>query len=357
MGPLPPSCPGPDGPSGGIRTRAPRAPRAGRNPDHPIPAGRARTDRRHGWRTWVGAVLAGALAAGAADCAAARNGFDLSRTSVPPEAIVAGGPPRDGIPSIDRPRFVPAAQARFLAPADRILGLTHHGEARAYPVRILNWHEIVNDTVGGEPVVITYCPLCGTGIAFRATVNGRRRTFGVSGLLYNSDVLLYDRETDSLWAQVSGRAISGPSLGTRLQMLVVHTTTWADWRRRHPDTRVLSTRTGFRRDYGRDPYAGYATDGRPWFPVRHSDPRLAPKTVVLGVVLRGHAKAYPFPELARSARSLSDTVGGRTVTVRFDATHRTARIFDAAGRELAGITGYWFAWYAFHPDTAVYRAP
>jgi hypothetical protein len=130
------------------------------------------------------------------------NGFILDEPLIPAGAIEKGGPPRDGIPSIDSPLFVAASEASFLDPEDRVLGITQGGKSKAYPVKILNWHEIVNDWLNQQPVVVTYCPLCGSGIAFSAMVGGRRLSFGVSGLLYNSDVLLYDRQTGSLWSQI-----------------------------------------------------------------------------------------------------------------------------------------------------------
>ncbi|WP_373509099.1 DUF3179 domain-containing (seleno)protein [Thiocapsa sp.] len=145
----------------------------------------------------------------------AGNAFDLSGGLAPPDEIHVGGPPRDGIPALTDPAFVPAAQADFLAPDDRILGLTPGGEARAYPIAILNRHEIVNDGIGGRAVAVTYCPLCGTGVAFDALHTGRRVEFGVSGLLYNSDVLLYDRQTESLWSQIAKQAVTGPMKGQR----------------------------------------------------------------------------------------------------------------------------------------------
>jgi hypothetical protein len=153
------------------------------------------------------------------------NGFDVSGALIPVGAIERGGPPRDGIPAIDRPQFVSAARAGLRAD-DRILGLAFNGVTRAYPVRILNWHEVVNDRFGEVPVAITYCPLCGTGVAFDARLGERVLDFGVSGLLYNSDVLLYDRGTQSLWSQSMQLAVTGPLKGTRLQALSLEHTSW-----------------------------------------------------------------------------------------------------------------------------------
>ncbi len=293
------------------------------------------------------------LALGTAE-AQVLNGFDLKGASVPAERILAGGPPRDGIPAIDRPRFVSAPAAR-LGPEDRVLGVAVNGVAKAYPIRILNWHEIVNDRFASEAVVVTYCPLCGSGIAFRASVRGRPASFGVSGLLYNSDVLLYDRETDSLWSQIGREAISGPRKGERLTALPTSNTTWVEWRTRHPDTQVLSEDTGFRRDYGRDPYAGYESSAALYFDVAATSQRYHPKELVVGVESGGRYKAYPFSELAKAPVPLRDTVGGEVIEVRFDRTHRTAMVRDAEGSERFSLVTYWFAWYAFHPETEVYQ--
>ena len=312
------------------------------------------------------------LAAAASACGwvAARaepvlNGFDLAGASVPAKAIERGGPPKDGIPAIDRPRFVGAAAAG-LSDNDRVLGIAHEGIARAYPVRILNWHEVVNDRIGSRAVVVTYCPLCGTGMSFEqppATADdlgAGRSGFGVSGLLYNSDVLLYDRATQSLWSQILSRAISGPLKGTALAPVPMTHTSWADWRGRHPTSLVLSTDTGFERDYTRDPYAGYGRVHQLMFDVQHRDNRLPLKEWVLGLRINGSAKAYPFSVLGRAvdrAGNLIDSVGGQRVRIRYDQVHLSAEAFDAQGHPIAGITAFWFAWVAFHPRTDVLRAP
>jgi len=283
------------------------------------------------------------------------NGFDLSDALVPVQQIEPGGPPRDGIPALSRPRFIAAAKAGYLADQDRVLGLDLNGEQKAYPVRILNYHEIVNDRLGATPVVVSYCPLCGTGMAFLADPQGQALSFGVSGLLYNSDVLLYDRQTESLWSQIRRQALTGPLKGQRLQQIPLEHTSWSDWRARYPHTRVLSPDTGYRRDYSRSPYAGYADHDGLMFSVSHRDRRLGPKETVLGVEIAGVAKAYPFSELAKQPGERADRVGGRDIRVVFDAVNRSGRVY--AGRELLpSTTGFWFAWAAFHPDTQVYRA-
>jgi hypothetical protein len=183
--------------------------------------------------------------------------------------------------------------------------------------------------------------------------------FGVSGLLYNSDVLLYDRATFSLWSQILSAAISGPLKGKMLAVLPLTHTTWADWHQRHSTTTVLSSDTGFVRDYSRDPYAGYDTVQRLMFSVQHRDDRFPPKEWVLGVMVNGVAKAYPFSVLERivgPSGELGDTIAGKHLCIRYDGRHRTAEAFDDQGQALTGIMAYWFAWLAFHPRTEVLRA-
>ncbi len=286
----------------------------------------------------------------------AYNGFDLSDASLPLDEIHQGGPPRDGIPAIDRPRFISPDEAAWLKPDDPVLGLALDGAARAYPVRILDYHEIVNDRIDGASIVVSYCPLCGAGMVFRLPPDRDSAGFGVSGLLYNSDMLLYDRASESLWSQILARAISGPRKGERLESVPLEHTTWEDWRKRHPDTRVLSRDTGYQRDYARSPYPGYASDKGLYFPVSRLDRRYHPKARVLGLVVGDDARVYPFDELSQVATPFDDRVGGQVVKVFFDAKHGNARVLDAAGRPMAAVTGYWFAWMAFHPDSRVFRA-
>lgn len=301
--------------------------------------------------------LASALLLATAAAAQTKNGFDLTGALVPAEQIESGGPSKDGIPAIDRPKFVRSGDARFLQGDDRVLGVMRNGIAKAYPVRILNWHEIVNDTFGAEHIAVTFCPLCGTGIAYVSEAGGKPLSFGVSGLLYNSDVLVYDRQTQSLWSQILAQAVSGPLKGAKLTTVALAHTSWADWKKRHPDTQVLSTDTGFARDYTRDPYAGYTQDHTIMFPVAGRSQRYHPKESVIGIEVGGKFKAYPFVELAKiKGGKMTDTLGGKTLTVRFDPEHRTGTVFDAQGKEIPTVTAFWFAWYAFHRDTEVFQA-
>ena len=282
------------------------------------------------------------------------SGFDFSRHSIPIEDIESGGPGKDGIPALHNPRFVGAAQAGFLLDADRVLGLSRGGEAKAYPLRILNWHELVNDELGGLPVLITYCPLCGTGMAFDPVLKGKRYTFGVSGLLYNSDVLMYDLQTESLWSQIKREAVTGPMTGTRLQPVFLVHTTWGEWRREHPDTKVLSDRTGYDRDYERDPYAEYRRSRGLWFAVQKSSAHFHPKEWVLGVVIGGAAKAYAFSDLTGQPSVFTDRVKEVPIQVHFHSESRNAFVTDMQGEPIPSVVGFWFAWYAFYPETMIY---
>lgn len=283
--------------------------------------------------------------------------FDLTRHSVPLDQLVDGGPGKDGIPAILTPKFISAPDATFLHDNDRVLGLTAGTEAKAYPIKILNWHEIVNDTIGEKAVVVTYCPLCGTGMAFEAEVQGRNHTFGVSGLLYQSDLLMYDHQTESLWSQVGMHAVSGPLTGERLTPMFLEHTIWRDWRTAHPSTVVLSTRTGSFRNYNRDPYAGYDESTELFFDITHVDSRYHPKEWVVGLEIDGVTKAYPFLELKKVSSPLVDRVNGLRVTVRFNAATRSGSVVDDDGKPVPSVTAFWFAWYAFHPDTLVFTAP
>jgi hypothetical protein len=285
-----------------------------------------------------------------------KNGFSVTEALIPVDEIHSGGPPRDGIPAIDRPRFVSADSAGFLQENDRVLGIVRNGVSKAYPVAILNWHEIVNDRFADEPVVVTYCPLCGTGIAFLTTTDDQVLDFGVSGLLYNSDMLLYDRQTQSLWSQIRRQAVSGPMKGAKLQAIPLMHTQWADWKQRYPTTLVLSRDTGYHRDYTRNPYQGYEKTGDLYFPVRVQDDRYHLKEPVLGIEIAGRFRAYPFAELEKSDGDVHDTFAGHAIVVKYDKQYHTAVATDGQGKTLPGIIAFWFAWYAFHPDTEVYRA-
>lgn len=287
-------------------------------------------------------LLAGAPSVGA---------FDLGNSRVPPTEIVSGGPPKDGIPAILSPKLVPASEAAFLDDADRIVGVVGDDEAKAYAFRILNWHEVVNDTLGTRPVAVTYCPLTASAVVFERETGGRVLTFGVSGLLFQSNVLLYDHQSDSLWSQLGGVSIAGSSADATLRPVVSLETTWGAWRKAHPDTRVLSPETGFGRDYDRDPYAEYHR--APWamFETRGADARLAVKAKVVGLRVGEESAAYPLDELA-DAGAIEDRVGGVPIRIVYDrAANATFVERSDSGERLPAVVVYWFAWTAFHPGT------
>ena len=303
----------------------------------------------------LGAVLAFALHSPA--LAESKNGFDLSEALLPAEDIFRGGPPKDGIPSIDEPVFVAAEAADFIDDEELVLGIKTSSGARAYPIKILNWHEIVNDEMDGLKFVVTFCPLCGSGVAFDADVDGRVLQFGVSGLLYNSDVLLYDRETESLWSQLLRLAISGPYKGVKLQTLPTYYTTWGDWRSRYPQSEVLTPQTGHRRNYDDDPYDGYDSYAQTFFPLKEQSELYHPKERVLGVSIGDMHKAYPFSQLDKNGKAqFDDEINGKRFSIHWNANSNSAYVsFDDAG-DISFLTLFWFAWFAFHPDTEVFSA-
>lgn len=304
-----------------------------------------------------------------------------------PSKILSGGPPKDGIPSIDNPKFQPAEEAdAWLEDDDLILGLEYKGVVRAYPHRILNWHEIVNDKINNERVLITYCPLCRTGIAFRPTVNGKEVEFGTSGKLYNSELVMYDRLTDSYWPQTLGIAVVGPAVGQILEKIPLDTVRWEDWKKAHPDTEVLRKQAGFARDYDRNPYSGIQNSDVVGFGVEFKDARLKPKQIVYGVEFDGNAKAYEENDV-KNAKLINDTVNGIPIAVVWDNNLNTVKIFkrtlngktlnfelknnktiDNNGIEWAiekmknelkivdTFGHFWFAWAAFFPQTELYNA-
>lgn len=287
-----------------------------------------------------------------------KNGFDLGNAVIPVEEIRSGGPPRDGIPSIDRPVFESVEEAdRWLRRKNIVVSFGHGGEIRAYPLRILVWHEIVNDRFGDRPVAVTYCPLCGTAMVFDAVVDGRTRIFGVSGLLYNSDVLMYDRQTESLWSQLAMKAVSGPALGNELDLLPSEHMEWGKWKEENPDGRVLSRETGASRDYGRMPYRDYERTQRTLFPVRKYRDELKNKEWIAGLHVDGVAAAFPLGELAEE-ESVKARVGESLIEVSFDPERETVRAVRTKSGERIPVTrAYWFAWQAFYPETALWRAP
>ena len=289
--------------------------------------------------------------------AQSRNGFDISNASIPSDLILHGGSPKDGIPAIDEPKFQSAVEvADWLTYDDLVLGVEYDNIANAYPINILNWHEIVNDQFNDTAILVSFCPLCGTGIVFELDQE-KAGEYGVSGLLYNSDVLLYDRQTNSLWSQILGEAVTGERLGEHLTAIPSLHTTWEHWYELHPDTLVLSRDTGSTRDYERNPYEGYTQSTSMFFPVANkSDLDLHPKERVLGIKIGDTTKAYPYSMLLENNQSkFKDVVNQVEIIIHWNNDAPVAWATDNQGNTLTTTDGFWFAWYAFYPDTQVFE--
>jgi hypothetical protein len=304
------------------------------------------------------------------------------------EEIVWGGVRKDGIPALTNPEHIAAADASYLEDDELVFGIEINGDARAYPLRILDWHEMVNDVVGGVPVMLAYCPLCGSGILYDARIRGHDDpfVFGTSGFLYRSNKLMYDQATHSLWSQFTGRPVVGPltGAGIELDVLPVTIASWRDWRAQHPDTKVLSLDTGYQRDYTPgQPYGDYFASADLMFPMLVPDERLAPKDYVFALRGDGHEQAWSLADF-EGGRVINAAAGDLAVVLIGDAATRTVRAYESGGREFAtgsdpttlvadgqswqvredalfgpgdarlprlpGHIAYWFAWQGFLPD-------
>lgn len=283
---------------------------------------------------------------------------DGTKYIIHPSKFLSGGPPKDGIPSIDNPKFIPANKADWLSDEEVGLGIAYKNESRFYPFRIIVYHEIVNDFVQNEPILVTYCPLCFTGIGFIREIDGEEAEFGVSGKLYNSELVMYDRKTDSYWAQSLGKAVLGPLTGKTLKKIPTDTVKWGDWKKVHPDTKVLSKDTGFLRSYdGSNPYGrkGDFTDINLQFPLENKDNRLDDYEIVYGIELNGRFKAYKKSDLEQKLK-IQDNLGGTKVTIEFDKELRSAKAYKESGEQVVVDTLFWFAWAAFHPETELHKS-
>jgi hypothetical protein len=295
---------------------------------------------------------------------------------------LAGGPPKDGIPSIDDPRFESAGQAdRWINDEDRVIGVYRNGTARAYPQSILVWHEIVNDDIGDESIAITYCPLTGTALGFELGDD----ELGVSGRLINSNLIMYNRRSDTYWPQILAAGVQGPQKGRGLREVRVIWTDWAAWRSRHPETEVLSRRTGYARNYRRDPYGGYGpktgyyAGGGTLFPVFERSDRFSEKYEIFGFRTAEEAVAIDPAVLAKAGIVRYEGTSADFLII-YDPDLTTGWVYQAprgglpddtalgdltfgasgprssALSDLAEVNAFeamWIAWYAFYPDTAV----
>jgi len=275
------------------------------------------------------------------------KGFELKGATVAIEAIQDGGVPRDGIPAIHKPRFLTAAKARTIfSNSARAIIVESQGMRRAYPISILTRHEIVNDKIGKTPLVVTYCPLCGTGMVFRS----ENRSFGVSGLLYQSDVLLYDKKTESLWTQIGRRAITGKLKGTKLKLFPSRLISLHPYLKAHPDTQVLSTQTGKDFKYFRNPYKAYAKSDAIFFKIGHRSKEVHPKTWSIYIEDGKFSLIAPLNRLPKGTQRTKVKVGNKQVELRLNQQRGELECLSAS---ITCFTGYFFALKAFYPSSPV----
>ncbi len=233
--------------------------------------------------------------------------LDPNSWLIPQSEVLDGGPGKDGIPALTNPENLQVDQINYLSDDDLVIGFYHEGEYRAYPHSILDWHEIINDELNGEKIAITYCPLTGTGIGWSRFIDGSETTFGVSGLLYNTNLIPYDRLSDSNWCQISLECVNGSFIGNKIETFHLFETTWKTWREMFPNSTVVSTNTGFIRNYSRYPYGDYRTnDNSLLFPVSPRDERLPAKERVLTVLENDRAKVYRFDRFEEGAGIITD---------------------------------------------------
>ncbi len=317
---------------------------------------------------------------------------------IPENEVLNGGPGKDGIPAIGNPELINASDATYLENSELIMGWVENGEARAYPHEILDWHEIINDKVGNHAFAITYCPLTGTGIGWEAAIDGVNTTFGVSGLLYNSNLIPYDRKTDSNWSQLGLDCVEGELAGRQIETFNTVETTWKTWETMYPNTKVVSRNTGYNRDYDRYPYNNYRTDEALLFPVNNSDARIHQKERVHGILINNKAKAYQFTPFQNGVTAIQDVFEGSDIvivgsepqnfivsfyrqledgtTLDFTAIDNDSATilqdnegneWDIFGNAVSGtrvgqklipttsFIGYWFSFPAFYGDVEVYE--
>lgn len=321
--------------------------------------------------------------------------------SVPLENVLDGGSGKDGIPALEILDFIPHDQASYLLNDDLVIGIKIGDDIKAYPHKILDWHEIANDEVNGIPMVVSLCPLTGTGIAWERTINGSVTTFGVSGLLYNSNLVPYDRQSNSNWSQMLSESVNGNLVCTTYKTHMVVETTWSNWKKMFPSTRVLSTNTGFDRNYSRPPFSSTVTaESGLVFPVAKLDDRLPIYQRVHGIIVKGKAKVYEFSNFDNGLQVLNesffvdpdpiviagsaernfivsfyttlddgtilsfDPIDNGTNVIMIDNEGSKWNIFGEAVdgprigeslRPTQSYMGYWFAWGTFFPGLEIYN--
>lgn len=291
---------------------------------------------------------------------------------IPSKEILDGGPPKDGIPALVDPNVIPAAKSIYLKPNDRVVGVVFGDEARAYPLRILIRHELANDVVGGKPIAVSYCPLCDSVMVFDREVGGQVREFGVSGKLYRSNVLMYDRQEEpdqeSLWSQLMMKAVVGPAAGEGLELKALESelTTWRDWETAHPETTVLSFMTGHRRDYRRGAYSWYFGDDEIAFGTHGGSnrrPDLKNKDRVVVAAIGSSERIYVVKDVLAAAASsgkIIDTLGGVQLQITPLVEADSLRITkidesDTGDAELRLAYSFWFAWEDLQPGGEIWK--
>jgi len=352
-------------------------------------SGEKSPQRYFGWLQWVGAhseikplpeyFLLKREIFGLVDPAFASFLSNEKSFRIRPEEIVWGGVKKDGIPALKNPPHIRGAEATYLKESDKVFGVAVGGDYRAYPLRIMDWHEMANDEVGGLPVSLSYCTLCGSAILYSGKVGDKTFTFGSSGLLYRSNKLMYDHNTESLWSELQGEPVAGKLVdqGIRLEILPVVLSTWGEWKRRHPETTVLSLSTGYQRDYNVEPYKQYFESKELMFPVPVLNDRLAPKDFVFVLRAGTRSKAYPLDLLLKKGLVV-DRVGDKMVALVGDSNSKSVRAYNCRSNQvdlkwqaledhlvspdcsqkcsrLPGHLAYWFGWYAQFPNADLYE--
>jgi len=331
------------------------------------------------------------------------NGSGDPSWLVPINQVFDGGPGKDGIPALFNPPMIDPAQANYLNDNDLVVGYKVGNDVRAYPHKILDWHEIINDDIRGEQVAITYCPLTGTAIAWSRLIEGSITTFGVSGLLYNTNLIPYDRATDSNWSQMRLDCVNGKLIGEEIATFQVVETTWGTWKQMYPNTLTVSTTTGIGRPYGTFPYIAangddYRVDPFILFPIEIDDDRLPRKDRVHGIIINGNAKVYPINSFQNRVTLIQDSHEGKDLLIVGDRSMNYANSFyrtlpdgsnlefqavqkslpavlsdsednqwDIFGEAIVGprtgekltpttsFIGYWFSWGTFYPQVEIFR--
>lgn len=313
---------------------------------------------------------------------------------IPEDEVMDGGPGKDGIPSVDDPQFSSVSAINFLSPDDLVIGFKANGEARSYPHPVMDWHEITNDKAGGIPIAVTYCPLTGTALGWSGQVQGEVTTFGVSGLLYNNNLIPYDRKTGSNWSQIKSLCVNGNLKGTIPRFYHLVETTWEQWKKMYPNSKVMNRNTGYNRNYNQYPYGDYKSSGQLLFPVSNEDSRLHKKERVHGIIVKSKARIYRLKHFSGGVNVNYDRFQGKDIVLagsrpggfivsfergsdkNFQAIQtggnkimkdEEGNVYDLFGYIIEGpdkgsrldpthsFMGYWFSWAAFFPGVEIYQ--